>query len=263
MALISAHRCGSEDDLASENTREALVRAITLDCEYVEFDVRRLGDGTFVLFHDAEVEVGGKFARLDTLTYEQFAAEARKFLRFEEALEILRGYKRAHIDLKFVSPEAVYADPANTYEVQACEVALAVLGGAGEFIVTSLEDETIGAVRAWARTRHPELLVGLSLGRDLKGASRLTKARARRRELLPSRRLAETGANMLVAHRQLARLNLARVATYSGVPLLVWTVDDPRELERWLTDPRVWMLTSNYPRRAIEIRDRLDASTPD
>jgi glycerophosphoryl diester phosphodiesterase len=32
----------------------------------------------------------------------------------------------------------------------------------------------------------------------------------------------------------------------------VWTVDRPAELEQWMNDPAVWMVTTNYPERALD-----------
>ena len=34
-------------------------------------------------------------------------------------------------------------------------------------------------------------------------------------------------------------------------------VDDPAELRAWLRDGRIWMLTTNFPQRALELRREL------
>ena len=53
----------------------------------------------------------------------------------------------------------------------------------------------------------------------------------------------------------LAMLRLIRWTARIGVPLLVWTVDDPRLQRRLLRDDRVWMITTNWPARAVRMRD--------
>ena len=44
-----------------------------------------------------------------------------------------------------------------------------------------------------------------------------------------------------------------------SVALLVWTVDNPRELRRWLVDDRAWLVTTNHPARAVALRSELSA----
>ena len=252
--LISAHRGGVGADVASENTRGALERAVELDCEYVEFDVQRCSDGTFVLCHDEILETGSGRAPVARLTLAQFHEAAPGCLEYEEALQILRGRKRAHIDFKFVSPEQLYGTPSASYEVEAIARAVDVMG-ADEIMVSSLEDDSVKAIRAWSRERYPGLLVGLSLGRDLSGLRRRAVLAARWGELFPRRRILACDANLVVASKTLARLSLERFATRQQLPMLVWTVNDPKYLRRWVNGRRPWMATTDYPRQAAWIRD--------
>lgn len=261
MPLLSAHRCGAEADHAMENTREALERATSLRSEFVEFDVQRCADGVFVLFHDDHVQIGDSLVALHTLTFAELSARTGQFVRYEDALEILAGRRRAHIDFKFVSPRDRYADPVSTHEVEATQIAIDRMG-ADQIIVTSLEDASVRAIRAWARARHPALLVGLSLGRDMTGRRMPEVVSTRASELFPTDRILACDANLVVANKALARATLARFAHRRGLPLLIWTVDDPIELRRWLRDRRTWMVTTNHPRLAAELRDRWPQRVP-
>ncbi len=262
MTLLSAHRCGAETDRTLENTREAIELATYLGAEFIEFDVQRCADGVFVLFHDDHVEIDGELVRLADLPFARLAEATHQFIRYDDALAILaaRG-KHAHIDLKFVSPDELYADPSSTYEVVAARLAVEIMG-ADQIIITSLEDASVRAIRAWARERYPHLLVGLSLGRDLTGRRRQEVIHTRLRELFPRTRIRESGANLVVANKQLARWTLARFAAKRRLPLLVWTVDNPKELERWIRDPRTWLVTTNYPARALRIREERRSRRP-
>lgn len=237
--LVSAHRCGAGRERALENTEHAVDRALAIDAEFVEFDVQRCGDGTLVLNHDDVVRIDGQKVRLETLSYVQAKrADGAPLLRYDRVLEQLRQRKRAHIDLKFTSPAHLYAMPERTYEVEAVKLAIAVLG-VENLIVTSLEDRTVKAVRQWASENgHPELLVGLSLGS----------------EFFPKTRYRECGANLVVANHRLARLSAARFARRANLPLLVWTVDDRMSLRYWLKPGRAWMLTTNHPVTALDMR---------
>jgi glycerophosphoryl diester phosphodiesterase len=85
----------------------------------------------------------------------------------------------------------------------------------------------------------------------------MTKSWTRRRSptsVFPGRRVRRCRANVVVANRWLALFGVAGWAGRRRLPLLVWTLDSTWELTRWLQDPRVWMVTTNYPRRAATLR---------
>ena len=253
MVMISAHRCGAGKNTELENTRAALDKALSLDVDYVEFDVQRLGDGTFVLFHDDFVITNGQRIPMADLDFDRFAELAEHFLRYDEVLTALRGTKLAHIDLKFVSPEAAYDSPDSTYEADAARQALEILGP-GRFIITTLEDQSVRAVRDWADSTGLDLLVGLSLGRDVAGMSAIKKVRTRLSEFFPMVRLRRSRANLIVCHQTIARATVATYARLRRLPLLVWTVDDEVGLRRWLKPGAAWLVTTNYPELAIDLR---------
>ena len=210
---LSAHRGGAGGDPALENTRPALERAVALGVEYVEFDVHRCGDGTLVLFHDDWLTVDGERRRLRDVPVTALAAASRHFLRYEEALAILAGRVKAHLDLKFTSP-------GGTEEVAAVARAVEVLG-AENLVVTTLDDRSVRAVRTWAdQTGHP-LLVGLSLGRGVRGLPWRARVLIRVSELRPRRRYRAAQANVMVANHALARLGVAALARRWHIPLLV------------------------------------------
>jgi len=253
MTLISAHRCGAGDERSLENSRTALLRALDLGVDLVEFDVQRCADGTFVVHHDPAVEVEGVLTPLDELSYAELVAHHDGVLQYDEVLRELAGRARAHVDLKFTSPAPSYADPCSTHEVAATREAVEVLG-APDVIITTLEDESVRAVRAWSRERHPELLVGLSLGRDVREMRWAHGLRTRLSELLPARRYGATDANLVVGHHLVARLGVARWARRRNLPMLVWTVDDPAALAYWIGTGRAWAVTTNFPQVAVDVR---------
>ena len=254
--LISAHRGGPGPDATRENTLEAMVEAAALACEYVEFDIQRCRGGVHVLYHDDFVLDGRRKLPIAALTFEEFAKYADTYLLLDDALAVFRDRKKVHLDLKFLSDPDDGGHEGHGHEVALVEHVIDVMG-AENVIVTTLEDESVRAVRAWSRSRHPGLLVGLSLGRDVSGLGPWGAVRTRLSEAFPGRRLRRCGANLLVSEKTLARFWIAAWAHRNGYPLLIWTVDAPRELRRWLLDHRVWLIATNYPRRALQLRGEL------
>lgn len=215
MTLVSAHRC---------LTREAIEAAIDLGADYVEFDVQRCADGSLVLLHDP-VDV----APPGTLGY-------------AEALELLAGRIRLHLDLKVEGDEV----PVVAQAVDRL--------GADQLLVTTLDDDGVRAVRDWAEAQGHDLLVGLSLGRGLHDIPVLHGIRIRLTELFPRARYRHAGANLAVAHHWLARLRVRAFARRHRLPLLVWTVDTPRALAFWMRPRRAWLVTTNHPDVALRLR---------
>ncbi len=117
------------------------------------------------------------------------------------------------------------------------------------------------AVRDWSADTGIDLLVGLSLGRDTSEMSVLDALRTRFSEFFPGPRIRGSRANLVVCHQRIARYTVARFARRHGLPLLVWTVDDPDALAYWLTQDVSWLVTTNYPERAIGLRQTVQGQT--
>jgi len=229
--LISAHRMGAKGDRSRENSLPALEEALALGVDYVEFDVWRRDDGSFVVAHDPEHDRG---------------------LPYEAVLAAFDGRAHAHIDLKFTSPHEAYEAGA-AWEVEAARRAVEVLGH-DRMIVTTGHDLAVRAVRDWGDAEGLDLMVGLSLGRSVRNLSWLRRLEVRRSELFPHVRIREARANLVVAHHLLARLGVAAYARRRGLPLLVWTVDGPRGLRYWTRPGRAWLVTTNQPGLALKVR---------
>jgi glycerophosphoryl diester phosphodiesterase len=222
MTLVSAHRCLTRADIES---------AIALGADFVEFDVQRCADGSLVLFHDA-VDV----APAGTLGY-------------DEALDLLAGRARAHLDLKFEGDEV----PVVARAVERL--------GTDHLLVTTLHDDAVRAVLDWAAAEGHPLEVGLSLGRGVGGFPLWEALKVRASEIFPGVRYHQSGANVMVAHHWLARLRVRWFARRHGLPLVVWTVDTPGSLRFWMRPGRAWLVTTNEPAVALSLRkaDRLGA----
>ena len=252
--LVSAHRCGSGSfPSTNENSLEAMEASIVAGVDLVEFDVwSHLGQ--FVIAHDSPQQDPDE-----------------EMLDLESVLSALAGRALGHIDIKCERAQSgEHYDRwdnvrlAQEPEVRIAELAMDMLGPRS-FILTSLEDESIRILDEWRR-RDPARLgvkLGLSLGRDLSEVPRSRRLRTRLSELFPSSRFTRCGADLVVANKTLARWSLLRFAQRSGLPVLVWTVDEPAEQKRFLSDPRVWAITTNKPVEALALRKGIDRSTSD
>lgn len=253
--LLSAHRGGCGRARAVENSIEAFQAILRTPVEYVEFDIQRTADGVFLLTHDDRIRVHGITRRIETLTAAQVDAALGPRARYEEVLALLAaGGRKAHLDLKFVSPLHLYRRPASTYEVEAVQLARKYLPDS-DFIITTSEDRSVRAIADWGPKVDLQALIGLSIGRHrLDGMNAWQKLRWRFGEIFPDARILESGATLVVAQRHLARWRLLTWAAKQNLPVLVWTVDNQKEMRRLLADARVWMVTSNFPERGLALR---------
>ena len=243
--LVSAHRAGLAPDRPGQDPREALQSALDAGCDLVELDVRLTRDGVPVVEHEDEVAVGGRPVPVGALTAAELARTAGGCLPLEDALRMLSGRAGAHLDLKQVGTADDLLSLVNS--------AVGRLG-VENVVVTGLSDEEVAAVRAWSRDRYPQLLVGLALGRELRGLSPLRMLRTALEELFPGGRLRRSDATLIVCQKDWARAWIARWARRRRLPLLIWTVDKPAEMRRWLADPRIWAVTTNHPRTGLALR---------
>ncbi|MFE2280282.1 glycerophosphodiester phosphodiesterase family protein [Streptomyces sp. NPDC059454] len=233
---VSAHRGGSER--AAPATWEAYEDALASGAEYAELDVRRTADGVFVVHHDARVHRTGP--SLSTLTHAELNERAGYPVPVvDEVMELVAGKLVAHLDLKETGHERELIDRA-----------VALLGEDG-LVATTLEDRSVAAITA----ARPRVRTVLSLGRDGKDIARGRLVRTRIGELLPMRRVRACGAHGVAVHWRLARATVLREAARGGLFTMVWTVNEDAALRGFLGDPRVDVLITDRPRRAVVLRD--------
>ncbi|WP_116026440.1 glycerophosphodiester phosphodiesterase [Thermomonospora umbrina] len=217
---ISAHR---------RDHHGAFDTAVGSGAEYVEIDVRRTGDGELVAHHDREV--GG--LPLARCTYERVrAAVDRPVPLLGDALDAIAGRALGHLDLK-----------ERGAEHETVELAMERLGE-GRFVVTTRYSESIRLIKR----DFPGVRTALSVGRGVweRGAVR---------DLSPLALVRACGADMVALNHRLARLGVLRQCARAGFPAMVWTVNAEPLMRRFLGDPRVAVLVTDHPGRALALRD--------
>ena len=234
---ISAHQGGGEHH--PPGTAEAYRAAPASGADLVEFDIRRTSDGVLVVQHDEHCVPGGRLVAEST--YAELAeAAGHPPLRAPEVMRMLAGKVAGHLDLK-----------ESGYEHEVIDLALGTFGP-GNFVATTLEDESVKAIKE----RYPQVRTALSLGRSVDGQSPRTRASTRYSELFPLRRIRDCGADWIAVDHKLARLSVLRQAARHGIGVMVWTVDKVRLIDHFLADPRVDVLITNRPEEAVRRRAR-------
>jgi glycerophosphoryl diester phosphodiesterase len=232
--MICAHRgsCGVPGLPAAERYD----RAIGIGVDYVEIDVRRTADGLHVNYHD-DVTPSGR--EVLGMRYADLKAElGSELMTLDEVLSVVSGRAGLHVDLKEHGDEA--------------EVVRGVLARCGEsgFVVTTGDVETIRTVKQL----FPNVSAGLTLGTDMRNARALTTFRERMSELFPGARLKRSNADFVAAHQQVARIRLLGYCARRRMAAWVWTVDEERDIARFMADPRVTTLITNRPDIALRFK---------
>jgi glycerophosphoryl diester phosphodiesterase len=220
-------------------TIAAYVHALRTGAEYIEFDIRRTADGELAAFHDACTRQGDA---LSAISYARLCdAAGYEVPRVADVMALIAGKAIGHLDLKDTGGEERVVD-----------LALDLLG-AGRFVVTTLEDQSVAAVKA----RFPGVPAALSLGRDLAEVPRARWAATRFGELRPLRRLRACRADWVALNHRLAGAGVLAQCHRAGLKTMIWTVDEDAGIRRWLTDPRVTVLITNRPADAVALRASL------
>jgi glycerophosphoryl diester phosphodiesterase len=194
--------------LAPENTIESLRLALELGCDLVEFDVHYL-DGTLVVVHD-EPQSGA--TGLPTL---------------EEVLTFLAGTDAGvHLDLKARGAAGVVADALRRHEL------------VERTLVSSFRAATLKEVGAV----EPGVRLGLTYPGDPTGLAHQPWARPLVRASLAAlkssfprrlpRLLSRAGASAAVLNVGVVSEEAVARCHALGLPVLVWTIDDPTWLPR-------------------------------
>ncbi len=200
----------------TDDEAAALARALDSGAEYVELDIRRTSAGRLVVRHDP-LRGDGHYP-------------------LAEALEAVRGRAKAHLDLK-----------ERGHEEEILALAEEVFGADGRdgYVVTTRFPRSISRVKAMA----PGVRCALSVGRSPWRAGFAA-------DLFPVGRIRDCGADWVALEYRLAGLGVLDRCARAGFPAMLWTVNDPRALRRFLADPRVAVVITDLPKTALELRRR-------
>ena len=235
---IIAHRGAS--GRYPENTRIAFVKAIETGAEMIELDCQLCRDGHVVVFHDENLRrIAGARATLRSKTLDQLKAldigrwrkpsfRGERILTLEEALEVLAGKIDLCLEIK-------------NYPKSLPGIELKIL-----FILSHydyLERTTISSFDYSSLRRIRELAPEIAIG-VLHGISQKRNPLDIAREL---------GAVSLYVQKTLADRALLSRAWEEGLDVFVWTVNDLREIELFVS-MGVQGVISDFPDRLVKVK---------
>jgi glycerophosphoryl diester phosphodiesterase len=233
---VVAHRGAS--GLAPENTLAAFRLALELGAPAVECDVHLSADGAPVIIHDERVDRTtngrGEVAALTRAQLQALDAGAWFAPRFAgerlptlpEVLETAAGRARVFVELKI---------GGGTPLVDASLAAIA--GSVAEVAIISFDPEIVRLVAQ----RRPDLPLGLLISRQhvLQRGPPAILGTAQ-----------ELGAGFIAPHEAAADGPFIAQAHAAGLPVSVWTVDDPERMQT-LAGLGVDAITTNRPDVAL------------
>lgn len=219
--IIGGHRGSPKKN--RENTFQSFETAISDGADFIEFDVRKSRDNKLIIHHDADVS--GHILR--SMKFSEIAA-LKDITGYEiPTLEdTLRTFvNRIMFDVEIKEPDI--AEDTVRLLLKYCSPE--------KFIITSFYDEVI----KYIKEAHPQLKRGLLF--DIESDFDLEN---RVKRLKPDFLMAQ----FLAFNRE-----LRKTCESSGLKCIVWTVNDPAEITRFLQEDFVAGIISDRPELVVSI----------
>ncbi|HEX8776063.1 MAG TPA: glycerophosphodiester phosphodiesterase family protein [Pyrinomonadaceae bacterium] len=258
--LIIGHRGASA--LAPENTLVAFERAMLDGADGIEFDVRLARDRVPVVIHDATLRrTGLREADVASLSSKELGSvDVGTWFNLRHPSKASREYEQATVPTLYQVFEMFGSKSAAVLYVEmkceqgesralAVEVADLLRGSAlhERVVVESFNHEAIVEIKRIDSSIRTAALFEPKLARPLPSIRRMIE------------RAKSCRADEIALHRSLASRRAAEEAERAGMPMVVWTVDNPS----WVRRARrygVFALITNNP---ALMRDGLRAELPE
>jgi glycerophosphoryl diester phosphodiesterase len=235
-----AHRGSS--GTCPENTRAAIEKALDSGVEMVEVDCQLSKDGHIVVFHDdrlARTARARGFVRSKTLkelkkldigSWFKKSFKGERVLTLEEVLDLLDGRADLNIDVK--------GDPQGSLGI---ELKLLFILSHYDYLDRTVFSSFDHRILRRVRELAPDTRLGVLYGTGMKEN--------------PFQLAAELGAESIHLQKELATAAIIERAAQGGLKILVWTVNDVGEMEKFLK-LGVDGMFSDYPEKFWKIRQK-------
>jgi len=207
--------------------------------EYVEFDIRRSADGLFVVHHDERIGRSGP--RIAELNHAELCAGAG--YEVPTMVNVLALLAPARSRTWISRTPATRSTPSRSHWTPSARTHL--------WRARRVTTRSLRSGRS-----NPKVQTALSLGQRLRGHTR-PRARPRPREDCSIRRMVHSGCRWVIINHLLVTGGLLRNCTARGIGVMVWTVNDPRRVRKYLTDNRIDVVVTDRPELALSIRAAL------
>ncbi|XJZ26610.1 glycerophosphodiester phosphodiesterase [Bacillota bacterium Lsc_1132] len=233
--LITAHT-GCEN--TRPNSIQSVLEGINAGAEIIEVDIRSTKDGVPVLFHDETVETVIGKKRIHELTFEElgYSATDKEIVRLEEVLPIIReNHRIINLDLKEENAIEPMIQTVERYYMR------------DQSIISGCEKDRAFYLKE--RYRPYQVLLNAS-------ANQLRKS-AGYDELF----IKETCNDAIAAsccginiNYQYCKEELVEYALFRCLSVLVWTVDDPEPMKKFL-NLNVQSITTHEVKTLYDLRE--------
>ncbi len=243
--------------MAPENTLAAFTQALSAGVDGIELDVRLARDGVPVVIHDATLRRTGSRGGVATqLTSEELTKiDAGTWFNLANPKLARREYSEERIptlaqvfELFRNESRAIYVELKGEKNDVADELGRSVVQLVRRFkfqrrvVLIGFDHAAIAAVKAFDSSIRTGALFGSTRigGRAWRADSILAAT-------------ADCGAEELLLHRLLARRKLIAKAHDANLPVVVWTVDDAKWLERARL-LKLHAVMTNHPAKLLAAR---------
>lgn len=213
--LIGGHRGSPKKH--KENTILSFLQAIEDGADFIEFDVRRAKDGNLVIHHDAEIS-GILLKNLKLSEINEISLKNGYEVPVLE--DVLRHcVNRIMLDVEIKEPDI-------TGESVKQMLRYCSLDG---FMITSFYDETLATLNS----NHPGIKKGLLFDKD--SDHNLEK------------RIKVLKPDFLLPHYSSFTASVAKLCTDFNLRAILWTVNSEPQMKKFINDPLVAGIISDYP----------------
>lgn len=230
--MVIAHR-GASGLVKHENTIEAFAKALEVGADSIECDVRKTKDGKMVVVHDEDYQ--GK--RIRELSYRDLcmltAEDGFLMPTLEDAILWCKGKIMIDIELK-----------EEGYEEEVIALAKKYLSH-DDFFIRTFNDDSLKKIKVVDKNIKTVLLLGVEHPK--------WGLFTRLSELFPLFRILKTKCDMVSPHYRLIRFGYIWRLKLWKKPVLIWTVNDSKLMEKLLIDKKAAGIITNFPDAAIEI----------
>lgn len=226
---IIAHR-GATEFRDHENTLEAFQKAIDLQIEAIELDIRKSKDNVLIVHHNPDIDN----IFLNTLTYEEMIklSQTKEYIipKFEDVLRLSHNQLFLDIELKEPGYETEVIDMIHKYLSY------------DEYFIRSFDDHIIRKVKKLDSKIKTGLLLGVEKASVIKRLS----------ELFPLFRILRSKCDFVSPHYRLLLLGYIRRMHLIRKPVITWSLNDHNLIKKWWRK-KIDGIITDIPVQAIKI----------
>lgn len=228
---IIAHRGASK--YAKDNSIASFTKAIELNADMVELDVRKTKDDVFVVCHDATL----RGHLVSKLKYDEMQKIDQDIPTVAEVIALTKGKVGLVVELKIRRDESSIVELLRKHLPD------------DDFMIVSFHAKSLARVKA----SYPGLRVGLLLAKYQPKNLIFTS----RDESLPVKWANQLGADFLLIHWRLLTPERLEIAKENNKSVFVWVVNDPEMMKRVLGNDLIDGIITDDPDTAVWLQNEL------